>query len=221
MNKKIIIFGPGEFGQVAHFYFTKDSKFKVVGFTAHKNNIQKKKLFNLPIIPFEEIEKKFPPDRFSMFIAIPYTDMNQVRAKIFTEAKEKGYQLISYVNSKATVWEDLQIGENCFILENNVIQPFVKIGDNVIIWSGNHIGHHTQIKDHCFLASHVVISGKVIIESNCFLGVNSTIRDGINIAKNNIIGAGTVILKDTNENEVYTTNSTKLLKIKSGDLKKI
>lgn len=220
-KKKIIIFGPGDLGQVVHFYLTNDSSYEVVAFTAHKDKIKIDELFGLPVIPFEEIEQKYPPSEFSMFIAIPYTNLNQVRAKVFQEAKTKGYNLISYVNSKATTWKDLEIGENCFILENNVIQPFVKIGNDVIIWSGNHIGHHTVIKDHCFLASHVVISGKVTIEPFCFLGVNSTIRDGINIASKNVIGAGAVILQDTKESEVYSNNSTGLLKIKSGDLKKI
>ena len=221
MKKEVIIFGAGDFGQVVYFYLMNDSEYKIVGFTAHKNKIKDNKLFNLPIMPFEEIEKRFPPDKYAMFIAIPYTNLNQTRAKIFDEVKKKGYELISYINSKAITWKDINIGENCFILENNVIQPYVTIGDNVIMWSGNHIGHHTIIKDHCFLASHVVVSGKVTIEPYCFLGVNATIRDGIHIAKNNVIGAGTVILKDTKENEVYTTNSTKLLEIKSMDLKNI
>lgn len=221
MKKEIIIFGPGDFGQVAYFYFVNDSKYKVVGFTAHRDKINNNELFNLPIIPFEEIEKKYPPEKYSMFIAIPYTNLNQTRAKIFDEVKGKGYELISYVNSKAIIWKDIDMGENCFILENNVIQPYVTIGNDVIMWSGNHIGHHTVIKDHCFIASHVVISGKVIIEPYCFLGVNATIRDGIHIAKSNVIGAGAVILKDTKENEIYSTDATKLLKIKSGDLKGI
>jgi len=220
-NKKIVIFGPGDFGQVVHFYLTHDSPYKVVAFTAHEDKIKNRELFGLPVIPFEDLEKQYPPSEYSMFIAIPYTNLNQIRAKVFEEAKQKGYQLISYINSKAVVWEDFEIGENCFILENNVIQPYVKIGDDVIIWSGNHIGHHSIIKNHCFIASHVVISGKVTIEPYCFLGVNSTIRDGINIASKNVIGAGAVILKDTKENEVYTNDSTKLLKIKSEDLKRI
>jgi len=220
-KKKVIIFGPGDFGQVVHFYFTHDSPYKVVAFSAHKDKIKNKELFGLPIIPFEVVEKRYPPNDYSMFIALPYTKLNQVRAHVFTEAKKKGYELITYVNSKATYWDDFVVGENCFILENNVIQPYVKIGNNVIIWSGNHIGHHCIIKDHCFLASHVVISGKVTIEPYCFLGVNSTIRDGIHIARKCVIGAGSVILKDTKENEVYTSRATKLLSIKSEDLKNI
>ena len=43
------------------------------------------------------------------------------------QAKAKGYALRTYVSSKATVWPDLALGENCFILEQNVIQPFARI----------------------------------------------------------------------------------------------
>ena len=220
-EKKIVIFGPGDLGQVVHFYLTHDSPYKVIAFTAHKDKIKNKELFGLPVIPFEDLEKQYPPSQYSMFIAIPYTNLNQTRAKVFEEAKQKGYQLISYINSKAIFWEEFEMGENCFILENNVIQPYVKIGNDVIIWSGNHIGHHTIIKDHCFIASHVVVSGKVTIEPYCFLGVNATIRDGINIGKKCVIGAGCVILKDTEENEVYKTKHAEKLPYSSNELRKI
>lgn len=219
--KKVIIFGTGGFAEVAYFYFSKDSIYEVVAFTEHEKFITKNKIFDLPIIPFEIIEKKYPPSENLMFIAVVYSKVNEVREKIFHEAKTKNYKLASYVSSKVIKWEEPDIGENCFILENVVIQPFVKIGDDVIIWSGNHIGHHSKIGDHCFITSHVVISGNTTIEPNCFLGVNSTIRDGITIAKKCVIGAGAVILKNTKEGEVYITKGTELLPISSSELKHI
>lgn len=219
--KNVIIFGTSIFAEVVHFYLTHDSNFQVVAFTVNKDHMEKEKFLNLPVFPFEEIEKKFPPDQYAMFVAVAYQNVNKTRAKIFNEAKSKGYQLITYVNSKVTKWEELDIGENCFIFENVVIQPFVKIGDDVIMWSGNHIGHHTHIGDHCFITSHVVVSGNVKIGPYCFLGVNSTIRDGITIAPECIIGAGATILKDTKEREIYTTDSTRVLSITSDKLRRI
>jgi len=216
-----VIFGTSIFAEVASFYLKHDSEFEVVAYTVNKKNIDCDEFEGCPVIPFEEITEKYPPEKFDMFIAIAYQKINQIRAKIFSEAKSKGYNLISYVNSKVTKWGELDIGENCFIFENVVIQPFVKIGNNVIIWSGDHIGHHTTIEDHCFITSHVVISGNVVIGEYSFLGVNATIRDGIKIDKKNVIGAGAVILKDTKEGEVYTTNATTLLPIKSDKLNRI
>ena len=219
--KKIIIFGTGAFAEVAYFYFTQDSDYDVVGFTINKKFITEEKFCGLPVIAFENIESKYPYTEFSMFIAIGYKNMNKIRAQIFNESKQKGYQLISYINSKATVWKNLSIGENCFILENNVIQPFVEIGNNVILWSGNHIGHHSTISDHCFISSHVVISGFTKINSYSFLGVNSTIRDGVTIASECLIGAGALILKNTKKGGVYTSKDANLLSVSSDKLTQI
>ncbi len=217
--KKIIIFGNEDFAEVAHFYFTHDSPYDIVAFAVHERFIKNKELFDLPVVPFEKIETIYPPSEFSMFIAIAYSKINKLRAKMFEDAKSKGYHLVSYVNSKVTKWEEVKMGENCFILEDVTIQPFVEFGDDVIVWSGNHIGHHSKIGNHCFITSHVVISGNVEVGDYCFLGINSTIRDGIKIANHCVIGAGAVILKDTKEKEVYTTKGTELLPIQSDKLK--
>tara|TARA_B110000467_G_C18283091_1_gene459861 strand:+ start:172 stop:873 length:702 start_codon:yes stop_codon:yes gene_type:complete len=219
--EKIVIFGTGTFAEVAYFYLKNDSKYEIVAFTENRKFIKKDKLFDLPIIPFEEIENKYNPSDYQLFIAVVYTKMNRIREKIFNEAKSKGYNLIKYINSKAIIWGEVEIGENCFILENVVIQPFVKIGNNVIIWSGNHIGHHTTINDHCFITSHVVISGNVNVGERCFLGVNSTIRDGITIANDCLVGAGAIILDDTKHKEVYKSSPTKPLGIKSDKINRM
>jgi len=127
---------------------------------------------------------------------------------IFEQAKSKGYKLVSYIHPSVVVVGDFEFGENCFVFENSVIQPFVKIGDDVIVWSGSLISHNTTIKDHCFIASHVAIAGSSTIEPYCFLGTNCTLRNGIKIAKGCVIGAGCVILEDTKEKEVFVTRST-------------
>ena len=219
--KKVVIFGTSVFAEIVYFYLTHDSPNQVIAFTVHEKFMDKKKFLGLPVVPFETIEKKYPPEKYTMFIAVGYQKMNKPRAKIFREAKNKGYKLLTYVNSKVTKWGKLDIGENCFIFENNVIQPFVKIGNDVIMWSGNHVGHGTEIGDHCYISSHVVISGFVKIRPYCFFGVNSTIRDSITIEKECVIGAGSVILESTKEREVYTPGGTKPIAITSDKLKRI
>ncbi|MFY9234843.1 MAG: acetyltransferase [Fimbriimonadaceae bacterium] len=217
----VVVFGVGQMAEVAHFYLTHDSEHEVVAFTLDRDYIEDECHFGLPVIPFDEIEKAFAPSSYKMFLPISYKKVNKLRAAKYAEAKEKGYELISYVSSKATVWPNLQIGDNCFIFENNVIQPFVKIGNDVIMWSGNHIGHHTTIKDHCFLASHIVVSGSVVVEPYCFLGVNATLRDNITIATECVIGAGALITKDTEEKGVYLGPPATLIPKKSDELRNI
>ena len=159
---------------------------------------------------FETIEQHYPPDKFEMHIAIGYNTQNTVREKFYNEAKKKGYKLITYISSKCTNYA-ASIGDNCFIFEDNTIQPFVKIGNNCILWSGNHIGHHSVIDNSVFISSHVVISGHCRIGNNSFLGVNSTLRDGIKIAPFTTLGAGCLIVKDTEEGKTYIgTKATEL-----------
>jgi sugar O-acyltransferase (sialic acid O-acetyltransferase NeuD family) len=200
---KVVIFGIGEIAQIAEYYFSIDSNYEVVAFTLDEAFIDSDSLNGKPIVPFENLEKTFDPKFYKMFIALSYKNLNRLRESKFNEAKKKGYELVSYISSRSSFLSQFPCGENCFIFEDNTIQPFVRIGDNVTLWSGNHIGHHSTINDHNFISSHVVISGHCTIKSNTFIGVNATIGHNVTIESENIVGAGCVITKSTNVGEVY------------------
>ena len=208
--KKVVIFGTGELAQRIFFYL-KDSDDQVVAFCANKSKIDKEELLGLPVIAFENIKEKFPPSKFSMFIALAYSEMNKKRTEFFNEAKNKGYELYSFIHPSTKVWNEFEIGENCFILANNVIQPFVKIGNNVLIGSNNLISHNTTIGDNCFITSNVTMGGHITMGKNCFVGLSATINQRIKIGNECIVGAGTIISKDINDKEVYAENSSKKL----------
>ena len=216
---EVVIFGIGDYGRVAHEYLSRDSADEVVAFTVHGAYVDRDELGGLPVIAFEELLDRYPPDRVSMLVAAGFSKVNQVRSGIYESCKELGYSFVSYVNSRAMVWDDVPIGQNTFIFEANVVQPGVTIGDNVVLWSGNHIGHDSTIDDHCFIASHVVVSGNCNIGHHCFVGVNATFRDGITVAPRCVIGAGALIMKDTEEGGVYSTRGTKPHELKSWELK--
>ena len=216
--KQLIIFGTGAFAEVAHFYFNHDSLYSVEAFCADTQFIRQAEFKGLPVLPFQDVEKSFSPAEFELFVAIGYTKLNRNRAAKCKEAQEKGYRLASYVSSRISALQTPQLGQNCFIFEDNTIQPFTRFGDNVIMWSGNHIGHHTVIGNDCFITSHVCIGGGSVIEDACFIGMNATIRDGIKIGRQCIIGAGALILKDTKPNEVYSVAGTKAREITSDQI---
>jgi len=217
--KKIIIFGLGDISQIAHLYLSAEKKYKVVAFSVDNDFLNENEFEGLPVVSFENIEETYPPSEFKFFIPLGYTKVNKLREKKFLAAKEKGYRFISYIHPNATIAKNVKIGDNCFIFEDNTLQPFVTIGDNCILWSGNHIGHHSTIKDNCFIASHVVISGGCKIEKNTFIGVNATLRDHITIGKSNIIGAGALILSDTENDSVYVEKMTEKSKVPSRRIK--
>lgn len=217
--KKLIIFGTGDIAKLAHYYFSCDSEYEVTGFTVDKEYMTSDIFLGLPVVDFEEIVDCCPPATHKMFIALSYAKMNRVRAQKYFKAKETGYELATYVSSRCTFLTDKPVGDNCFILEDNTIQPFVEIGNNVTLWSGNHIGHDSVIEDHCFLASHIVVSGNIRIDQYCFIGVNATLRNSITIARETLVGAGAIIMKDTVEKGVYVPEKTELLNTKSDRIK--
>ncbi|HKY26626.1 MAG TPA: acetyltransferase [Pyrinomonadaceae bacterium] len=210
-SEKIVIVGDGETAELAYEYFTHDSPHEVVAFSVEREYAKKDSLFGLPVVHFEEIERDYDPASHAAFVAVSYTQLNRVRARLYDKAKRKGYRFTSYVSSRAFVWHNVQIGENCFIMENNVLQYAVRVGNNVVLWSGNHVGHQTVIHDNVFVSSHVVISGYCEIGENCFLGVNSCLANNISIGKDCLIGMGAVVTKSTEERKIYVGNPAKAL----------
>jgi sugar O-acyltransferase (sialic acid O-acetyltransferase NeuD family) len=217
----IVIFGTGETAELADFYFTYDSPCTVAGFTVDGAFLKKNEFRGRPVVPFERVTEFFPPDRFGFFVAVSYAKLNSVRAEKTASARAKSYRLASYLSSRATVFRDFELKDNCFILEDNTIQPYARIGANVTLWSGNHIGHHSVIEDDVFIASHVVVSGGVRIGQGSFIGVNVTLRDHVTIGKQCVLGAAALVLEDQPDFSVVAPRGTERAKVPSTRLRGI
>jgi sugar O-acyltransferase (sialic acid O-acetyltransferase NeuD family) len=202
-NKKLVIIGDSAFAEVAYEYFTHDSEYEVVGFSVETPYLKKTELFGLPIVSLDDLPKRFSPAEVEFYAALVYNQLNRLRTRLYADVKAMGYRPAGYISSRAFVWKNAEIGEHCFIFEDNTVQPFVKIGNNVVLWSGNHIGHHSIIHDNCFISSHVVISGFCEVGENSFLGVNSTLANNVSIAKDNWIAPGVVLSKGTEPGALY------------------
>lgn len=218
-DKDLIIVGLSNNAKLAAYYFQRDSSYNVVGFVVDKEFKNSDEFYNLPVYDFEQLEGLYSPLVADAFVAVGYSQMNNIRESLYKRVKALGYKLPNYISSRCSFLTEETIGDNNFVLEDNTIQPFVKIGSNNVIWSGNHIGHDVILGDHNFITSHVVISGFTQIRNNCFFGVNSTLRDGIIIADKTLIGAGAVIMKNTKDEEVYLPAQSILFPKKSTDLK--
>jgi sugar O-acyltransferase (sialic acid O-acetyltransferase NeuD family) len=215
---KLVIFGAGDIARLAHHYFTHDSPYDVAGFVVDRAFRTGDEFLGLPFADAEDAPQRFPTTEYDMFVAMSYAKMNAVRAEKYVAMKAAGYRLASYVSSRCSYLSLAPPGDNCFILEDNTVQPFVTIGNNVTLWSGNHIGHDATIEDHCFITSHVVISGHVRVGERSFIGVNATLRNSIAIAPQTLIGAGAVIMKNTKAKGVYMPERAKLFDKSSDEI---
>jgi sugar O-acyltransferase (sialic acid O-acetyltransferase NeuD family) len=212
-SKKLIIFGLGDFAEIAMEYFQKDSEYEVVGFSVEKEFLTENRKFGMPVYEFESLNSIVDTSNHYFFCAILYTDMNDVRTRIVSSAKEKGFKLATYISSKAFVWNSQKIGEHCFIFENNTIQPFVTIERNCILWSGNHIGHHSVIGENTFVSSQVVVSGAVKIGANCFIGVNSAISNSVTVGNRSWLSMGSIVTKNVPNGSLVLTQPSKIIEL--------
>ena len=216
---KIVIFGNTLTAELALYYLQNDSEHEVAAFTVEEEFIEEPQFHGFPLVPFETVEQMYPPEEFKFFAPLTEKNMNQVRARVYEQGLEKGYSYISYISSHATVLTD-KIGENCFILEDNTIQPYVTIGNNCVLWSGNHIGHHGTIGNHVFFTSHVVLSGRCEVGDYCFFGVNATIRDKSVLGEGTLVAMGANVTRQkTDPWSIWKGNPAEKASLSSKDIK--
>jgi len=211
MAGKLVIFGSREIATLARYYFEHDSEYEVVAFTVDDDHVDAERLDGLPLVPFSRVAEDYPPDRTDMHVALSYQRLNRTRQEKYEQARKAGFRLASYVCSKSVTWPDLDIGDNCLILENQTVQPTVRIGNNVMIWSGNHIGHGTTIGDHSYIASHVCLSGHCTIGERCFFGVNSTVRDFTSIGDDVFVAMHAAVTADVDDGSVVIGRAGEVL----------
>jgi sugar O-acyltransferase (sialic acid O-acetyltransferase NeuD family) len=215
---KVVLFGNARFAEMNHFYLSHDSPHEVVAFTVDGSHIQQDELRGSPVVPFEEITQRYPPDEYLMAVPLGLKRVNQLRAEKFEQARAKGYRFVTYVSSRAVMWPGSTIGENCFVYENVVLKPFARLGRDVIVEAGSVVGHHTEIQDHCFLGPNSVVLGESTIESYCIIGANAMVREWVRVASGCIIGAGALITRDTRPGGVYLAPASEMLPGSSAEL---
>jgi sugar O-acyltransferase (sialic acid O-acetyltransferase NeuD family) len=202
-RRKLIIVGDSAFAEVAREYFDAESDHEVVAFAVEQPFLRRESLHGLPVLPFETLSQARAPADHDVYVAVVYTQLNRLRARLAAQAKAQGFALASFVSPRAQVWRNATLGEHCFVFEHNTVQPFVQIGANVVLWSGNHIGHHSVIEDHCFVSSQVVISGFCRVGAYSFLGVNATLANNVSLGRDNWLGPGTTVMKDTPDGALF------------------
>ena len=208
MKKKLIIFGVGSLAKMMNFYFSRDSDYEVVAFTIDSKYKTKSKFLDKEIIEFERIQDKYPPQKFEMFIAIGPSKMNTIREIKYTEAKAKGYELVSYISPYAIC--NTQIGENNFIGDMSVINSYVEFGNNNLVWEHSVISNDSIIKDNCYISPNTSIGTNSIIYSNSIIGTGAIIKTGVKVSEQTLVGAGCYISLNTEAKGIYGQKSAKI-----------
>ncbi len=202
MKRKLVIYGAGELAELAHFYFTHDSDYTPVAFCVDAEYKKGESFLNLPLVSFDEVEKRYPPGDYTFFCAVGYRRM-RLRSEPYGKVKAKGYRCANYVSSRAVLQPDTIMGENNFIMQGVVVEPFVTMGHNNVIWSSSLIASSTVLGDHVYISGMVVLSSSVKVLNKVFVGVHATVLDCLTINEEAFISAGSLVTKDAKPYTLY------------------
>lgn len=198
----IVIFGGGDMAAVAAVYIRAHAPdLRIVGYTLDDAYCAEPTHDGLPLVPWSMLEAHFPPDAVQLFGPMTYQRINALRKDRYLEGKERGYDFASFIHPDCHIYSN-SIGENCLILERNILQPFTTIGNNCIIWSGSHIGHHATVGDHVFISSQVAIGGSTVIGDLCHIGGQIGIGHGLTLGPRCAVLNGVFISKSLPEGTV-------------------
>ena len=215
----VVVFGAGQIADVARVYIDRHGPDRIVGFVVDDAHRRADVFAGRPLVSWEDLERRFPPDRVKLLGPLSFRRLNEFRTARYLEGRQRGYSFASFVHPTCHNYAE-RIGENCFILENNTLQPFVDIGDNVMMWSNNHVGHHSRIGDHCFLASQVGLSSNVVIGEQCFLAGKASVDYGLTIGARSFLGAAAVVLQNLPPDSVVRGIGSPVARISSQRLKR-
>ena len=208
--RNLVIFGDTQFAERLSKYIILEGVDRVYAFTQEERFMTRTEINGIPVIPFEKLGATLKED-FSVILGIGYTKMNTLRAKLYNLCKEAGYEVGSYISSKALVLSD-EIGEGTFVCPGVVIGPDCKLGKGNYIESSAVLTHDNTLGDFNFVSTNAVFGGFAKVEDNCFIGLHSTIKDDVTIASGNLIGSAANVLKSIVETSgVYVGNPARQL----------
>lgn len=217
----IVVFGADSMAELAHFYFGRDSGHRVVAFTVDAEFLKEDRFCGLPVVAAEAIPPQFGADRCGAFVAIGYGRVNRLRAEKCAAMRAAGYELVSYVSSRAVVLSEHTPGWNCLILERVMVQPRVRIGNAVTLTGGSSITHGTTIEDNVYVGRLAVVASDATIGANSFLGVGCVVGDRVRVGRRCVIGAGAVITDDTDDDSVYAAPLAERSRVPSSRLRRL
>lgn len=212
--RKIVIIGAGKAAQMLRVFIELTTSDRVVAYSADAAYCTTEQFDDLPLVPWEDLERYYPPSEVQLIGPASYSLINQYRYERHQQGKARGYGFISYIHP--TVRRDkATIGENCIILDDNILQPFCRIGDGVVLWSASLIAHHCDVGDYCFISSQSCLAGGVKLGAFSYLGVKIFVTHGVTIGESSVLVNAAVVGEDLPDRSVVKGKLDRPMRITS------
>lgn len=204
MPKDIIIIGAGGHAKVIADIIYKSGD-NLIGFLDDNLSLQGKKIY----LDKKVIGTTKDIDKYKEYYFVIGIGNNSIRKKI---NNENNLKLYTAIHPSAIIAQDVKIGTGSVIMAGVVINPGTVIGKNCIINTCSSLDHDNLLEDYVHISPGAHLAGTVSVKEGTWICTGATIINNITIAQNNIIGAGSVVIKDINEeNGTYVGVPVKML----------
>lgn len=197
MSKNVIIIGAGGHAKVIAD-IVKKSDDKLIGFLDDNEEVQDKVVFdNKKVIGKIPDCMNYKNAEFIIGIG-----NNKVR-KIISD-KYSNLKWYTAIHPNAVIANEVIINEGSAIMAGVVINPGTTVGKHCIINTSTSIDHDNIIEDYVHISPGSHLAGTVAVKEGTWICSGVTVINDIIINKNNIVGAGSVVIKNIEEeNNTY------------------
>ena len=160
----------------------------------------------------KKIEEFIPIDKneVKLFVAMLWNRLNADRRSVYEKLKGEGYKFVNIISPLAVVRGKL-LGDNCWIHDYVVVQPYSEIAENCMVMAFSLIGASAKIGAHCFTGAKSVVAGGCTIGEQTFVGINCTVFDDTKIGKKCILGACSVVKRNVEDYSVVKTDVNNMI----------
>lgn len=128
--------------------------------------------------------KKLYPEYKLLLVTI---GNNALREKVYTEAREIGYNFPNIILSTAYISPYAHIGSGCVILNNAVVQNNAKCGDGCILNPGVELHHDSTIGSYCLIYTNSVVRSLTHVGDRVWIGSNATVSTSASVPDDTVI----------------------------------
>lgn len=189
---KYVIVGNRIYANMLYNYIKDSPDSSVEAFTVHREYIDSPRLQGLEVVPYEDIESYFRPEDVCLLLGVGYTQMNDVKEKLFHIYKEKGFHFGTYAHPSAVIPADLDMGEGNVFFEGTIIQRGCHIGMGNVFFARTLIAHDCRVGNFNSF-SCASLAGNVTVKNKCFVGMGAVIGENLTIEDQVFIGANAYV----------------------------
>lgn len=137
---------------------------------------------------------------------------NVLRKKVDLYLRNRSLEAVTAIHPNAAISSSAIILEAVVIACGAIINPIASIGRGAIINTSAVVEHECRVGEYVNIGPGAIVAGNVNIGECTLIGANATIKQGLRVGSNAVLGAGSVLVNDLPDNEVWVGCPAKRIK---------